>query len=162
MAEKKDPNNTGLKAGQSHAGFTIQRVAALDIIDGFLYELIHAKTHARYMHISRSDQENVFGVAFKTVPQDSTGVAAFTASDWTMYPFATQNRKDFYNLMDVYLDAAFFPKIDELSFKQEGHRIEFKLSEAGQPTEDLVYKGVVFNEMKGAMSSPDQVRGCLQ
>ena len=43
---------------------------------------------------------------------------AFTASDWTMYPFATQNRKDYYNLMDVYLDAAFFPNIERLSFKQ--------------------------------------------
>ncbi|MGD9248693.1 MAG: insulinase family protein, partial [Desulfobacteraceae bacterium] len=141
---------------------------------------------------------NTFGVTFKTVPADSTGVAhilehtvlcgsdkypvrdpffsmlkrslstfmnAFTASDWTMYPFSTQNKKDFYNLMDVYLDAAFFPSIEDLSFKQEGHRLE--IAEAAQQARDgapngsaeksLVYKGVVYNEMKGAMSSPDQV-----
>ena len=87
----------------------------------------------------------------------STFMNAFTASDWTMYPFATQNKKDYYNLMDVYLDAAFYPTIDELSFKQEGHRLELE----GEPDDDdanqLVYKGVVYNEMKGAMSSPDQV-----
>jgi len=86
----------------------------------------------------------------------STFMNAFTASDWTMYPFATQNRKDFYNLMDVYLDAAFFPNLDQLSFKQEGHRLEI---EAAHPSgqSPLIYKGVVYNEMKGAMSSPDQV-----
>jgi Zn-dependent M16 (insulinase) family peptidase len=62
--------------------------------------------------------------------------------------------KDYYNLMDVYLDAAFFPTIDELSFKQEGHRLDV----TGDGTDiRLVYKGVVYNEMKGAMSSPDQV-----
>nr|MBL0731644.1 insulinase family protein [Desulfobacterales bacterium] len=89
----------------------------------------------------------------------STFMNAFTASDWTMYPFATQNRKDFYNLMDVYLDAAFFPNIDELNFKQEGHRIEIekKTADKGSKTDFLVYKGIVYNEMKGAMSSPDQV-----
>ena len=51
---------------------------------------------------------------------------AFTASDWTMYPFSTQNRKDYYNLMDVYLDAVFYPNLDILSFKQEGHRLELE------------------------------------
>jgi Zn-dependent M16 (insulinase) family peptidase len=87
----------------------------------------------------------------------STFMNAFTASDWTMYPFSTQNRKDFYNLMDVYLDAAFFPKIDELSFKQEGHRLELEGGLIENESTQLVYKGVVYNEMKGAMSSPDQV-----
>jgi hypothetical protein len=84
---------------------------------------------------------------------------AFTASDWTMYPFSTQNTKDFFNLLDVYLDAAFFPKIDELSFKQEGHRLEIEgdLNSDDPDRFRLVYKGVVYNEMKGAMSSPDQV-----
>ena len=87
----------------------------------------------------------------------STFMNAFTAADWTMYPFSTQNAKDFYNLMDVYLDAVFFPNLDALSFMQEGHRIE--PAETGESGGDrqLVYKGVVFNEMKGAMSSPDQV-----
>ena len=89
----------------------------------------------------------------------STFMNAFTASDWTMYPFSTQNRKDFYNLMDVYLDAAFFPKLDRLSFKQEGHRLEIEDQEQEGISNDLqlVYKGVVYNEMKGAMSSPDQI-----
>jgi len=152
--------------------------------------LEHLATGARYVHIQCPDRENTFGVAFKTVPADATGVAhilehtvlcgsrkfpvrdpffsmlkrslstfmnAFTASDWTLYPFATQNRKDFYNLLDVYLDAVFYPKLEDLSFKQEGHRLEF---EGGpDPGRRLVYKGVVYNEMKGAMSSPDQVLG---
>ena len=89
----------------------------------------------------------------------STFMNAFTASDWTMYPFSTQNGKDFYNLMGVYLDAVFFPRLEELSFKQEGHRLETEKNPAGHDPADhrLVYKGVVYNEMKGAMSSPDQV-----
>jgi Zn-dependent M16 (insulinase) family peptidase len=76
---------------------------------------------------------------------------AFTSSDWTAYPFASQNRKDFRNLLDVYLDAVFFSKLDPLDFAQEGHRVEF--AEPGNSESELVYKGVVFNEMKGAMSS---------
>ncbi|MBN1932931.1 MAG: insulinase family protein [Desulfobacterales bacterium] len=87
----------------------------------------------------------------------STFMNAFTSSDWTMYPFASQNKKDFYNLMDVYLDAVFFPKLDPLSFKQEGHRLEIEKNLQESDSFKLVYKGVVYNEMKGAMSSPDQV-----
>ncbi len=81
----------------------------------------------------------------------NTFMNAFTSSDWTAYPFASQNKKDFYNLLDVYLDAAFFPKLDYLDFLQEGHRLEFE--ERDNPNSPLTYKGVVFNEMKGAMSS---------
>jgi Zn-dependent M16 (insulinase) family peptidase len=89
----------------------------------------------------------------------STFMNAFTASDWTMYPFSTQNTKDYFNLLDVYLDAAFFPKLDELSFQQEGHRLEIEgdLNADDPDRFRLVYKGVVYNEMKGAMSSADQV-----
>jgi Zn-dependent M16 (insulinase) family peptidase len=76
---------------------------------------------------------------------------AFTSSDWTAYPFATQNDKDFNNLLSVYLDSSFFPNLDELDFLQEGHRLEF--SENNNSESDLEIKGVVFNEMKGAMSS---------
>ncbi|MEA3416560.1 MAG: insulinase family protein [Thermodesulfobacteriota bacterium] len=185
-----DQNNPGLKQGDNISGYFIKKVAKLEEINSYFYELEHTLTGTRHIHISRNDEENTFGVAFKTVPVDSTGVAhilehtvlagsnrfpvrdpffsmlkrslstfmnAFTSADWTMYPFSTQNRKDFYNLMDIYLDAAFFPKIDELSFKQEGHRLEIEddLKDAGSMR--LVYKGVVYNEMKGAMSSPDQV-----
>lgn len=83
----------------------------------------------------------------------NTFMNAFTASDWTAYPFASRNRKDFYNLLDVYLDATFFPSLNELDFRQEGHRLDF--SEPGDTTSPLMYKGVVFNEMKGAYSSPN-------
>jgi hypothetical protein len=81
----------------------------------------------------------------------NTFMNAFTSSDWTAYPFASQNRKDFNNLLDVYLDAVFFSRLDPLDFAQEGHRVEF--SEPQNAASDLVFKGVVFNEMKGAMSS---------
>ena len=82
----------------------------------------------------------------------NTFMNAFTSSDSTAYPFATRNRKDFDNLLQVYLDAVFFPLLDPLDFAQEGCRVEF--ADAEQPAAGLVYKGVVFNEMKGAMSSP--------
>lgn len=144
----------------------------------------HLKTGAEHIHLAADNPENVFLVALRTVPHDSTGVAhilehtalcgsekypvrdpfflmirrslntfmnAFTSSDWTAYPFASQNRKDFDNLLDVYLDAVFFARLDELDFAQEGHRLEF--AEPDNPASPLVYKGVVYNEMKGAMSS---------
>ncbi len=87
----------------------------------------------------------------------NTFMNAFTSSDWTAYPFASQNKKDFNNLLDVYLDAAFFPLLDPLDFAQEGHRLEF--AESGNPSLELLFKGVVFNEMKGALSSPVQRLG---
>lgn len=174
------------KVGDTLLGYRLLRKKKLELIKAEYLELIHEKTKARHIHIQSEDTENVFGVAFKTVPTDSTGVAhilehtalcgsikypvrdpffsmikrslntfmnAFTASDWTMYPYATQNEKDYYNLMGIYLDAAFFPNLDELSFMQEGHRLS--VDEKG----DLSYQGVVFNEMKGAMSSQSQVMG---
>ncbi len=81
----------------------------------------------------------------------STFMNAFTSSDWTAYPFATRNRRDFDNLLQVYLDAVFFPKLDALDFAQEGHRMEFE--QLDNPDTPLVYRGVVYNEMLGAMSS---------
>ena len=85
----------------------------------------------------------------------NTFMNAFTSSDWTAYPFASKNKKDFYNLLDVYLDAVFFSRLDPLDFAQEGHRLEF--SEPENPDSPLEFKGVVFNEMKGAMSSTNSV-----
>jgi presequence protease len=79
-----------------------------------------------------------------------TFMNAITANDWTAYPFATQNKKDYENLTEVYLDAVFFANLKEESFQQEGWRYDFKTP--GDVTSDLVYKGVVYNEMKGAMS----------
>ncbi|MEI8366541.1 MAG: insulinase family protein, partial [Parachlamydiaceae bacterium] len=81
----------------------------------------------------------------------NTFMNALTGSDFTCYPAATQVPKDFYNLLSVYIDAVFHPNLNELSFMQEGHRLEF-----ADPTDHsslLEYKGIVFNEMKGALSS---------
>ena len=176
--------------GQKLYGYLIKKVTRLETIDSVMIQLEHLKTKARHIHIYNKDKENTFGVFFRTVPKDSTGVAhilehtvlcgskkfnvrdpffsmikrslatfmnALTSSDWTMYPFSSQNPKDYYNLMNVYLDAAFFPIIDELSFKQEGHRLE--IIEKKDKGIELEYKGVVYNEMKGVMSSPGQVLG---
>jgi Zn-dependent M16 (insulinase) family peptidase len=187
MTTVSDPNNQGLGVDDALFGYRIESITELEEINAVVYRLRHTATGAQHVHISTQDKENTFGVTYKTVPRDSTGVAhilehtvlcgsqkypvrdpffsmlkrslstfmnAFTASDWTMYPFSTQNPTDFYNLMDVYLDAAFFPKLEALSFKQEGHRLEI---EGENNAQELVYKGVVYNEMKGAMSSPDQV-----
>ena len=84
----------------------------------------------------------------------NTFMNAFTGSDFTCYPAATQNKEDFYNLLDVYLDAVFFPNLNRLSFLQEGHRIEFEKSD--DPSSSLQFKGVVYNEMKGSYASPDR------
>ena len=164
--------------------FEFLRTKRIDSLDIEVSEFRHKKTGAQHIHITAKNTENVFLVALRTVPTDSTGIAhvlehtalcgsekyqvrdpffmmirrslntfmnAFTSSDWTAYPFASQNKKDFNNLLDVYLDAVFFSRLDELDFAQEGHRIEFQDPE--NTKSDLVFKGVVFNEMKGAMSS---------
>lgn len=85
----------------------------------------------------------------------STFMNAMTASDWTMYPFSSCNRQDFANLLDIYLDAAFFPLLRERDFRQEGHRLEF--ADPSDPQTPLTIKGVVYNEMKGAMASPSSL-----
>lgn len=82
----------------------------------------------------------------------NTFMNALTGSDFTCYPAASQVPKDFYNLLEVYLDAVFHPNLNHLSFLQEGHRLEFEIP--NDPASPLVHKGVVFNEMKGALSSP--------
>ncbi|KAG2370821.1 hypothetical protein C9374_013825 [Naegleria lovaniensis] len=87
----------------------------------------------------------------------NTYMNAYTASDHTTYPFSTQNEKDFYNLMSVYLDSTLSPRILNTDFKQEGHRLEFENPlDANSP---LKIKGVVYNEMKGAMSDSNQFFG---
>ncbi len=173
----------------AHPAFEKLRSESIDSLQVVVEEYRHRKTGAQHIHIKADNNENVFLVALRTVPEDSTGVAhilehtalcgsekypvrdpffmmirrslntfmnAFTSSDWTAYPFASQNRKDFNNLLDVYLDAVFFSRLDPLDFAQEGHRLDF--AESGNTESDLVYKGVVFNEMKGAMSSvPSQL-----
>ena len=178
-------SSVDLKPAQVHPAFQWKRSERIDSLNITIEEYEHVKTGAAHYHLVAENNENVFLVALRTIPTDSTGVAhmlehtalcgserfpvrdpffmmirrslntfmnAFTSSDWTAYPFASQNRKDFDNLMDVYLDAVFFSRLHELDFAQEGHRFEFETPDDAQTP--LVYKGVVFNEMKGAMSSP--------
>ncbi len=167
-----------------HPAFSLLRRQSIPSLNLTVEEYEHIATGASHIHLDAANPENVFLVALRTVPKDSTGVAhilehtvlcgserypvrdpffmmtrrslntfmnAFTSSDWTAYPFASINRKDFNNLLDVYLDAVFFARLDPLDFAQEGHRLEF--TEMENPQSALMYKGVVFNEMKGAMSS---------
>ncbi|MBT9775575.1 insulinase family protein [Clostridium sp. MCC353] len=149
--------------------------------------LEHIKSGARLFLISNEDENKVFNIGFRTPPSDSTGVPhilehsvlcgsakfsvkdpfvelvkgslntflnAMTYPDKTVYPVASCNDKDFQNLMDVYMDAVLHPNIykEEKIFMQEGWHYE--LEEADQP---LIYNGVVYNEMKGAFSSPESV-----
>lgn len=167
-----------------HPAFEWQTSRQIDALNLTVEVYRHRRTGAMHYHLAADFDENVFLVALRTMPKDSTGVAhilehtalcgserypvrdpffmmlrrslntfmnAFTSADWTAYPFASQNRKDFDNLLQVYLDAVFHSKLDPLDFAQEGHRMEF--AEADNPDSELVFKGVVFNEMKGAMSS---------
>lgn len=169
---------------QPHPAFDSLRSEHIASLNLRVEQFEHRATGAMHYHLATENRENVFLVALRTVPEDSTGVAhilehtalcgserfpvrdpffmmlrrslntfmnAFTSSDWTAYPFASQNHKDFNNLLEVYLDAVFFSRLDPLDFAQEGHRLEF--AEAHNPESELLFKGVVFNEMKGAMSS---------
>lgn len=81
----------------------------------------------------------------------NTFMNALTGADFTCYPAATQIPQDFYNLLDVYLDAVFHPHLQEKSFRQEGHRMEFEIPD--NPETPLTYRGIVFNEMKGVLNS---------
>ncbi len=143
------------------------------------------RTGAQLRALANDDENKVFGINFRTPPSDSTGVAhilehsvlcgsrkypvkepfvelikgslntflnAFTYPDKTCYPVASTNLKDFYNLIDVYLDAVFYPRITPAVLQQEGWHYE--VEEEGAK---LSYKGVVFNEMKGAYSDPERV-----
>ena len=151
------------------------------------YLLKHKKSGAKVMVIENEDDNKVFNIAFRTPPANSTGVAhilehsvlcgsrhfplkdpfvelvkgslntflnAMTYPDKTMYPVASCNDKDFKNLMHVYLDAVFFPNIYEREeiFRQEGWHYELENLES-----PVTLNGVVYNEMKGAFSSPEDV-----
>ncbi len=142
----------------------------------------HCRTGARLLSIETDDINKVFGISFRTPVPNSTGVPhilehavlcgsakypvkkpflellrsslytflnAFTGQDRTVYPIASLNLKSFYNLVDVYLDAVFHPLLSRETFEQEGWRFDLESDEA-----PLQFKGVVYNEMKGAQSSP--------
>ena len=164
--------------------FNLQEQKNIPLLDVNAQIYNESEFNCKHVHLESDSNEKVFMVAFRTIPEDSTGVAhilehtalcgskkypvrdpffmmirrslntfmnAFTSSDWTAYPFATLNKKDFDNLLGVYLDSAFFPNLDSLDFAQEGHRLEFQ--EKNNPESEIEIKGVVYNEMKGAMSS---------
>ncbi len=166
-------------------GFTLESAREVPEIQSAVRFYRHDVTGARLMSVIAPDENKVFGIAFRTPPRDSTGVAhilehsvlcgsekypvkepfvellkgslqtflnAFTYPDKTCYPVASANLQDFYNLIDVYLDAVFHPRISENILRQEGWHYELDAPEG-----PMAYKGVVFNEMKGAYSSPDAV-----
>ena len=159
----------------------------IDDLNSDSYILRHKKTGARVTLLSNDDNNKVFAIGFRTPPKNSTGVAhiiehtvlcgskefpikdpfvelvkgslntflnAMTFPDKTVYPIASCNDTDFHNLMHVYLDAVFYPNIYKTDkiFKQEGWHYEMEDKDS-----DLSINGVVYNEMKGAFSSADDV-----
>lgn len=170
-------------------GFRLVRSAKLNEIGATLYELSHVKSGASLVYIDRDDDNKTFAIGFATPPTDDTGVFhiiehsvlcgskkyplndpfaellkgslntflnAMTYEDRTIYPVSSRCEKDFLNLVDVYMDAVFSPNMLENPsiFRQEGWHYEYD-EESGR----LSYNGVVYNEMKGAYSSPDELGG---
>ncbi|MBT3188542.1 MAG: peptidase M16 [Anaerolineae bacterium] len=147
----------------------------------------HVNSGAELLSLENDDENKVFSANFRTPPKTSNGVAhilehsvlagsekypvkepfvelikgslktfvnAFTFPDKTCYPCASQNLQDFYNLIDVYVDAVFHPLLQEHILRQEGWHYELE-----DAKEAMIYKGVVFNEMKGAYSDPNRILG---
>lgn len=168
-----------------NTGFFLESEEYLEDIKSKAYLLKHEYSGARLLYLENEDENKVFGIGFRTPPENSKGTPhilehcvlngsrkyktkepfmdllkgslqtflnAMTFSDKTIYPVASRNDKDFENLMDVYLDAVFYPRIYDKKeiFLQEGWHYELQ-----NPAEELRYKGVVYNEMRGAYSSPD-------
>lgn len=166
--------------------YSIVEKQTLKEVNGVGYILSHNKTKARVVVILNDDTNKVFNIGFRTPPNSDNGVPhimehsvlcgsknfpvkdpfvelckgslntflnAMTYSDKTVYPVASLNKKDFHNLMHVYLDAVFYPNIYEKKeiLMQEGWHYEID-----EETGDLKYNGVVFNEMKGVYSNPEQ------
>lgn len=178
-----------MKAGESLFGFNVLSSEYVKEAEGTLWELRHGKAGTRLVFLERPDRNKSFYIAFKTLPQDDTGVFhiiehsvlcgsrkfpvkepfvellksslktflnAMTYPDKTVYPVSSRSDKDFLNLVDIYMDAVFHPLMleNESIFMQEGHRYEWNGGDA-----PLSVNGVVYNEMKGAMSSPDEISG---
>ncbi len=179
--------------GSKYQGFILKEEREVTDISSICRLFEHEKTGARLLYVSNDDENKVFCIGFKTPPEDDTGLPhilehsvlcgsrkfpikepfvellkssqntflnAMTFSDKTIYPVASMNDKDLMNLMDVYMDAVFYPNIYNKKeiFMQEGWHYELNNVE-----DELTYKGVVYNEMKGAFSSPEGVlfRRCL-
>ncbi len=166
-------------------GFELIREEEVPEVNGVVRLYRHKRSGAELLTVSNDDENKVFGANFRTPPSDSTGVPhimehsvlggsrkyrakepfvelvkgsmntflnAMTYPDKTIYPVASQNLQDFYNLVDVYLDAVFHPLLTREHLAQEGWHFELE-----SPDAPLMYRGIVFNEMKGAYSSPDNV-----
>ena len=176
-----------MKLGETIFGFAVVKISRSEELAADVYELYHQKTGAQILWLDREDQNKTFCIAFKTIPEDDTGVFhilehsvlggsgkypvkepfaellkssmatflnAMTYPDKTIYPVSSCNEADFLNLVDVYLDAVFNPSIYSKPeiFWQEGWHYELF-----DENETPIYNGVVFNEMKGAMSAVEDV-----
>ena len=170
-------------------GFRLLRSEQIAEAEGTAHTFVHEQTGAQLFFLETADDNKVFSISFRTPPVDDTGVAhivehsvlcgsrkyplkepfvelvkgslntflnAMTFPDKTMYPVASRNDRDFQNLMDVYLDAVFYPAMRENPqvLMQEGWHYELENTDA-----PLTYSGVVYNEMKGALSAPDDLLG---
>ena len=165
--------------------FTLKQVRPIPGSEAELVEMVYDKTGTELCWVKNGESNKLFGIAFKTIPEDDTGVFhilehsvlcgsdkypvkepfvellkssmntflnAMTFPDKTVYPVSSRNEQDFLNLTSVYLDAVFAPAIlhEPNIYRQEGWHYELE-------GENLTYNGVVFNEMKGAMSSVDEI-----
>ncbi|MDR1957738.1 MAG: insulinase family protein [Planctomycetaceae bacterium] len=181
------PSEWSVEVGQVPHGFKLLWVQNVGEIKATARMFEHTQSGAPLLYLSCEDDNKVFSIAFRTPPVDDTGIAhimehsvlcgsekfptkepfvdllksslqtflnAFTSDDRTVYPVASRNDKDFMNLMDVYLDAVFFPRVVKTPeiLMQEGWHYQVD-PENG----DLKYNGIVFNEMKGVYSSPQNV-----
>ena len=178
-----------MKVNDKICGFKIESERELCEVSGKMYLATHEKSGAKLAFLSRPDKNKTFSIAFRTIPEDDTGVFhilehsvlcgsekypvkepfvellkgslntflnALTYQDRTVYPISSRNDKDFYNLISVYLDAVLYPLAAKNPniFRQEGWHYEYD-----ENNDTLTRNGVVFNEMKGAYSSPDEVSG---
>lgn len=174
-----------MKVGDIRHGFEVKRVREVSELEGTMYEMEHIKSGAKLIWMKNEEENKLFSIAFRTPPTDDTGVFhilehsvlngsrkyrakepfvellkssmktflnAMTFPDKTLFPVSSRNQADFINLTRVYLDAVFYPAIYENPniFYQEGWHYELR-----DEKEEPAYKGVVFNEMKGALSSID-------
>src|SRR5215813_6778615 len=171
----------------AHPDFELVREQSIPELDTTARLFRHSRTEAQVLSLSNRDENKSFAVTFRTLPSDDTGVAhilehsvlsgsrkypvkelfmellkgscatfinAMTFPDKTCYPVASTNLKDFYNLVDVYFDVVFNPLLESHTLDQEGWHFELE-----GPSAPLRYKGVVFNEMKGAYSQQDAHNG---
>jgi len=180
-----DISMTERSLGDELHNFRLERDEYVPEVASYARLWVHKKTGTELLSLSNVDENKTFGIVFRTPPSDSTGVPhilehsvlcgsrkypvkepfvelikaslntflnAFTYPDKTCYPVASCNEKDFYNLVDVYLDAVLHPNLTPDTLRQEGHHIEAESVEGPKS-----FKGVVYNEMKGAYSDADRV-----